>query len=73
MVNRNPNRLPAKILAFFEANPDEELTYADIAAKFGVSQASARWTVQVLLNDKANPLESVHVIRTKRKGMGLDG
>ena len=34
----NPDKLPSRILSFFSDNPDEELTYADIAAKFEVSQ-----------------------------------
>ena len=31
-----PESLAARVLGFFQANPDEELTVRDIAIKFGV-------------------------------------
>ena len=70
----NAEKLPAKILAYFQANPDEELTYADIAAKFSVSQERARTTVRDLMTGRAKALlESVHVVRLKAKGVRTDG
>lgn len=35
-----PGSLAAKVVAFFEANPDEELTREDMAAKFDVAATS---------------------------------
>ena len=65
----NPDSLAARILAYFAANPDEELTYADIAAKFEVSQELARRTVRDLMDGRAKAvLESVHIVRLKAKG-----
>lgn len=37
----NKNSLPAKVLAFFVDNPDEELTSLDVAGKFGVTPSGA--------------------------------
>lgn len=65
----NPDKLPSRILSFFADNPDEELTYADIAAKFEVSQELARRTVRDLMDGRAKSLlESVHIVRLKAKG-----
>lgn len=66
MRKRSLSRLPGKLMAYFEANPEEELTYADLVAKFGVSIRAARACV-----DRMTPtgeLESVHVIRLSTKG-----
>lgn len=71
MGKRSPDSLAARILAFYAANPDEELSYPDMAVKFGVSEDKARWTMRVLLCERPPVLESVHVIRTRRKGAGL--
>lgn len=73
MAKRQRDRLPAKILGYFEANPDEELSYADMATKFGVTVDQIRMAMRTLMHDAPPVLESVHVIRTRRKGMGLDG
>lgn len=55
---------PARLRLFFETNPDEELTYADIQDKFSCSYQSAVKSVK-----KLGELESVFVIRLKAKGV----
>lgn len=40
--------LEQQLLSFFEANPDEELTYEDICLKFEVNYRYAKNTVSVL-------------------------
>lgn len=56
-----PDSKVGRIRAFFEANPDEELTYPDIMAKFGLTHVEARTAVKLLRERKQ--LETVHVIR----------
>lgn len=56
--------LAAKLKEFFDTNPDEELSYADAAAKFGVPIRSVRSRVGELVRGGA-PLETVHIIRRK--------
>jgi DNA-directed RNA polymerase specialized sigma24 family protein len=53
----------ARLVAFFLANPSEELTCADIAAKFGCSRETAR--IAVCHARKELPLERVLVFRLK--------
>ena len=60
------NSLPSKLLEFFAARPDEELTYADIVTKWGGSAANAQWAVGRLV--ETGELESVHVIRVPARG-----
>lgn len=62
---RHPHGLPARLLAFYEANPDEELTYSDIVAKFSVSPFTAREAVKALRSQ----IESVHIVRLRAKGI----
>lgn len=57
---------PDKLLEFFVNNPDEELTYDDIAAKFDVNRHQAMNAVNRL--HQAGKLESVHVVRLPQKG-----
>lgn len=64
---KHADGLPAKLKAFFEANPDEELTYALIVAKFDISPETAREAVGRLCRE--GELESFHVIRPKAKGI----
>lgn len=53
----------ARLVAFFRANPGEELTCADIAAKFGCSPETAR--IAVCHARKEIPLERVLVFRLR--------
>lgn len=48
---------------FFAANPGEELTYRQIAAKFGISLQSARWIAGRLV--RAGLAERVLIVRAK--------
>lgn len=59
------NGLPARLMAFFIANPDEELTKRQIADKFNVSQASVSNALKAIAGTE---LESIHVVRLKTKG-----
>lgn len=54
---------PQRLVDFFEANPHEELTYRDIAAKLGAGEGSVRVLVSRLC--RAGKLEVAHVIRRK--------
>lgn len=56
-----PDSNVGRVRSFFEANPDEELTYADIMAKFDLTHVEARKAVKQLRDRKQ--LETVHVIR----------
>ena len=62
---RWPNSLRAKILAYFEANPDEELTRADIAEKFCKSQKTMDGTLARLRED--GEIEAAHVYRLPQR------
>jgi transcriptional regulator GlxA family with amidase domain len=55
------NSLLGRIVAFYQNNPDEELTYADMAVKFGVDER----TVQSRVSDgvRAGYLERTYVVR----------
>ena len=65
----NPTTLPERIMAFFRDNPDEELSYGDMAAKFGVPKERVREVVYGLMAGRAKGvLESVQVVRLKAKG-----
>lgn len=65
----NATGLPARLLAFFMANPDEELSFADICAKFDVGISNARYAVDALGRD--GHVESVHVVRLNGKGRAV--
>lgn len=65
MSNFRSDKLPAQLLAWLQANPDEELTYPDIMARWGVAYQTAANAVYVL---KAHGIESVHVVRLRVKG-----
>jgi hypothetical protein len=53
---------------FLMNNPDEELSYDDIVAKFSCSKKNAAMAV-MRLTRMGTPIESVHVIRHKSMGM----
>ncbi len=55
--------LENRIRQFFLNNPDEELSYMDMATKFDCSRDSARNAVAELR--KAGMLESLHVVRMR--------
>lgn len=63
---RTPS-LTARVRAYFEANPDEELDYRGIVAKFGCTLLMARKVVYQL--SEVGAVESVHVIRRREKGI----
>lgn len=44
----NPNSAQARLMAFFDANPDEYLTVEDVALKLSVSLSTARNAVMHL-------------------------
>lgn len=55
-----------RLREFFAENPDEELDYDGVKAKFSCSDSAARSAVQALT--KRGVLESAHVIRLPAKG-----
>lgn len=61
------NSLQNRIRQFFLDNPEEELSYADMAVKFGCTADQARWAVYDL-GQCVEPLEfeAYKVIRLKR-------
>jgi hypothetical protein len=62
---RIPDSLATCLLAFFENNPDEELTYADIAVKFDVPQNSIATTIGRLRKCGDVETACVSVVRAK--------
>lgn len=58
--------LATKLWHFFDANRDEELTRADIEAKFGMTGTTVTKALKEL-GDRGL-VESVHVIRLPAKG-----
>lgn len=56
-----PNSRRARVLAFFDANPDEELTHADFRAKFQMPEWAAKDVVKDMR--QRGELESIYVIR----------
>lgn len=56
-----PESKVGRIRAYFDANPDDELTYKDIAQKFSITEVEARSAVKLLRERRQ--LETVHVIR----------
>jgi hypothetical protein len=61
---RDPNSNMGKMRAFFEANPDEELTFEDVAKKFDLPPAKV-WTLSRILK-REGVCETAYVIRAKR-------
>lgn len=57
------DKLPAKIAAYFERNPGEELLYDDAAAKFGCRRKTLYRALATLKG--AGKVEVVNVIRGK--------
>lgn len=64
-MTRHRNRLPARLLAYFEANDGEELDFPAICTKFDVTRRCAEWAVYTLCAE--GKLENVRVIRSIRK------
>jgi len=63
----DPNSVAQRVARFFRDNPDEELTYADLAVKFPeVALGTLRDIVKKL--SARGEVESVHVIRNPAKG-----
>lgn len=60
------NALPARILAYFASNPNEELTIEQVALKFGANMATVRNALARLA--KQGAIESVRVNRLPAKG-----
>lgn len=65
---KNGEGLASRLRAFFSENPDEELTYLDIARKYGCSVRHAHHAVDTLTGP-GEAIESVHVIRARAKGI----
>lgn len=57
-------RMPERIAQFFADNPDEELTYEDARAKWGLTKAQLHETLTRLRSLQC--VETVQLIRAKR-------
>lgn len=55
--------LKRRLVEYFNANPEEELTSADVSAKFGVTQETAKEAFIAL--HRAGRLQLVHTIKRK--------
>ncbi|WP_421883243.1 hypothetical protein [Methylibium sp.] len=60
---RDANGVPQRLIDYFKANPDEELTFPDITVKFGISTGYARDLVRSLAPTLG--LEVVRIVRRK--------
>lgn len=60
--------LATRLLEFYRANPDEEMTRQDIADKFGVSLQTVSVTLHRLLVE-SRELEYVQIVRLRSKGV----
>ena len=58
--------LAGRIMSYFKANPEEELTYPDVMHKFDVCARTAQSAVFNL--KKGREIECTHVIRLPSKG-----
>lgn len=61
-----PMPLATRIRQFFVDNPDEEMTYELLTAKFGAHHQTVRDAVRVLRDEGL--LEALHVVRRVEKG-----
>jgi hypothetical protein len=61
MAMAEPVGLGSKLRDFFAQNPDEELSYGDVMAKFGCSHGNLRTTVSRLVAN--GEIEVLHVVR----------
>lgn len=61
-----PDSLHVRLMAFFEANPDEYLSYEDIMVKFSVSLSTAKNAV-VHLKARGKPIASGTLIFRKAR------
>lgn len=60
------NGLPYLLMEFFRANPDEELTFKQVAVKFGSNPSTVSNAVARLVGD--GMIENVRVVRLPAKG-----
>lgn len=67
----HPASTRTKLLDFFAANPDEELTYEDAITKFGCGKSTLA-NAMLAMKDAGGPLEVAHVIRLRTKGARRD-
>ena len=63
-----PNKLPARLLEFFERNPAEELTFADIGIKFGAHESTVTMAVKRLVQVGALQVDEIPPKRMVRRG-----
>lgn len=66
-VRRHPDGLIGRLEAFFEANPEEELTYDDVCSKFGAVRKSACNQIAASIRNGGS-LEVVTLVRRRRGG-----
>jgi hypothetical protein len=62
--------LKLRVKRFYADNPEEELTYPALMAKFSCSKWAARWIVRTLVEE--GECESVHVIRLRVQGIAKE-
>lgn len=65
-VGPRENGLATRVVRFFEDNPDEELTYEDLCAKFDTKIRTAHLQIKRAQHE-GRGIEVVTVIRLKRQ------
>lgn len=61
--SRDINGVPQRLIDYFSANPDEELTFPDMSIKFGITQRYAYDLVRRMKDEQR--LEVVRIVRRK--------
>lgn len=62
-MSYRPNAVQNRIIAFFEANQDEELTVDDMCVKFGCTEMQVRTALTHINERKVIKLEIVRVVK----------
>jgi len=67
-MTHRPSSLAGRLMAFFDANPNEELTPAQIGEKFGAAPS----TVAMAISRLGRHIENVRVVRLPAIGIQRD-
>lgn len=70
LPSRNTLHLKYRVRCYFDDNPDEELTHAQLREKFSMSKWTAVWVLRELVEE--GYMESVHIIRLRSQGIAKE-
>jgi len=70
MRHPSPDALTRRITSYFQSNPDEELSIADMATKFGCTKHCVTTAIGRIKPEGV--IESVHVVRLRARGIASD-